>query len=77
VPVDQAQLRFDERLRAVGPAERMRVHSVMHRQAFELVWAAADRAGPMTELERAPYRARRFDVRVGACASAVRSRSTR
>jgi hypothetical protein len=60
VPVDQAQLRFDERLRAVGSAERIRVHSVMHRQAFEFAWAAADRAGPMTELERARFLLRRL-----------------
>lgn len=60
MPVDQAQMRFDERLRAVGAAERMRVHSAMHRQAFEFVWAAADRAGPMTELERARFLLRRL-----------------
>jgi hypothetical protein len=60
VRVDQAQLRFDERLSAVGSAERIRVHSVMHRQAFELAWAAADRAGPMTELERARFLLRRL-----------------
>jgi hypothetical protein len=32
----------------------------MHRQAFEFVWAAADRAGPMTELERARFLLRRL-----------------
>ena len=60
MPVDQAQARFDERLRAVGPGERMRVHGAMHRQAFALVWAAADRARPMTELERARFLLRRL-----------------
>lgn len=60
MPLDQAQRRFDERLRAVGSAERMRVHATMHRQAFEFVWAAADRAGPMTELERARFLLRRL-----------------
>lgn len=58
--VDQAQARFDERLRAVGAQERMRVHVEMYRQAFDLVWAAADRAGPMTELERARFLLRRL-----------------
>ena len=37
--VDQAQARFDERLREVGAVERMRVHEQMYRQAFALVWA--------------------------------------
>ena len=60
MPLDQAQRRFDERLRAVGSAERMRVHAAMYRQAFELVWAAADRAGPMTELEQARFLLRRL-----------------
>lgn len=60
MPLDQAQRRFDERLRAVGQAERMRVHAAMYRQAFEFVWAAADRAGPMTELERARFLLRRL-----------------
>lgn len=58
--VDQAQARFDERLREVGAAERMRVHDQMYRQAFVLVWAQADRAGAMTELERARFLLRRL-----------------
>ncbi len=58
--VDQAQARFDERLRQVGAAERMRVHDQMYRQAFVLVWAQADRAGPMSELERARFLLRRL-----------------
>ncbi len=58
--VDQAQARFDERLRRVGAAERMRVHDQMYRQAFVLVWAQADRAGPMSELERARFLLRRL-----------------
>jgi hypothetical protein len=60
VTVDQARQRFDERLREAGPAGRSRLHAEMHRQAFELVWAAADRAGPMTELERARFLLRRL-----------------
>lgn len=58
--IDQAQARFDERLREVGAAERMRVHDQMYRQAFVLVWAQADRAGVMTELERARFLLRRL-----------------
>ncbi len=38
----------------------MRVHAAMHEQAFAFVWAAADRAGPMTELERARFLLRRL-----------------
>jgi hypothetical protein len=60
VPVDQAQARFDERLREAGPDGRMRLHDSMYRQAFALVWAQADRAGPMTELERARFLIRRL-----------------
>ena len=58
--VDQAQARFDERLREAGPDARMRLHDSMYRQAFDLVWAQADRAGPMTELERARFLLRRL-----------------
>ena len=58
--VDQAQARFDRRLREVGAAERMRIHDQMYRQAFVLVWAQADRAGAMTELERARFLLRRL-----------------
>jgi hypothetical protein len=60
VGVDQAQQRFDERLRAAGPDGRSRVHAEMHRQAFDLAWAAANRAGRMTELERARFLLRRL-----------------
>jgi hypothetical protein len=38
----------------------MRVHAAMHRQAFALVWAATDRVGPMSELERARFLLRRL-----------------
>ena len=58
--VDQAQARFDERLREAGPEARMRLHDAMYRQAFDLVWAQADGAGPMTELERARFLLRRL-----------------
>ena len=58
--VDQAQARFDQRLREIGPERRMREHDVSYRQAFDLVWAQADRAEPMTELERARFLLRRL-----------------
>jgi hypothetical protein len=60
VAVDQAQERFDARLREAGPDQRMRLHARMHREAFELVWAQVDRAGPMTRLETARFVLRRL-----------------
>ncbi len=57
---DLAQRQIDERVRATRPAERMRLHLEMYRLAFAQVWAAADRAGPMTELERARFLLRRL-----------------
>lgn len=58
--VDLAQRQMDERIRATPPAVRMRLHVEMYRLAFAQVWAAADRAGPMTELERARFLLRRL-----------------
>ena len=58
--VDPAQALFDERVREAGPDGRMRAHDAMYRQAFALVWAQADRAEPMTELERARFLLRRL-----------------
>lgn len=58
--VDQAQTRFDERLREAGPVGRMRIHDRMYRNAFLHVWAQADRAGPMSELELAQFLLRRL-----------------
>jgi hypothetical protein len=60
VGVDLAQRQLDERVRATPPAERMRLHVEMYRLAFAQVWAAADRAGPMSELERARFLLRRL-----------------
>jgi hypothetical protein len=60
VGVDLAQRQIDERVRATPPAERMRLHVEMYRLAFAQVWAAADRAGPMSELERARFLLRRL-----------------
>ncbi len=58
--VDQAQTRFDERLREAGPEGRMRIHDRMYRDAFRHVWAQADRAGPMSELELTRFLLRRL-----------------
>lgn len=58
--LDLAQARLDERVREAGPDGRMRLHDVMYRQAFALAWAQADRAGAMTELERARFLLRRL-----------------
>lgn len=58
--VDLAQAQLDERVRLAGPDSRMRAHGEMYRQAFGLVWAQADRAGEMTELERARFLLRRL-----------------
>lgn len=60
VAVDIGQAQFDQRLRAAGPVARMRLHDDLYRQAFDLVWAQADRAGDMTELERARFLLRRL-----------------
>ena len=58
--VDQAQRRLDERLRAVGLDGRRVVHERLRIAARARVWAQADRAGPMTELERARFLLRRL-----------------
>ena len=58
--VDQAQTRFDERLREAGPDGRMRIHDRMYRDAFRHVWAQADRSGPMSELDLARFLLRRL-----------------
>lgn len=60
MPVDLAQRQIDDLVRATSPSVRMRLHVEMVRLAFEQVWAAADRAGPMTELERARFLLRRL-----------------
>lgn len=58
--VEVGQAQFDQRLREAGPAVRMRLHDDMYRMAFVLVWAQADRAGEMSELERARFLLRRL-----------------
>ena len=60
VPVDLAQRQIDELVRATPARHRMQLHVEMLERAFAQVWAAADRAGPMTELERARFLLRRL-----------------
>jgi hypothetical protein len=60
VAVDQAQARLDERLRDAGVAGRRAVAERLREAGFARAWAAADRAGPMTELERARFLLRRL-----------------
>lgn len=67
MPVDLAHRQIDELLRTTPARDRMRMHVEMMRlafaqvwAAFAQVWAAADRAGPMTELERARFLLRRL-----------------
>jgi len=60
VTVDLIQRQIDERVRAASPSDRMRLHVEMYRLAFTQVWAAADRAGPMTPIEEARFVLRRL-----------------
>jgi hypothetical protein len=60
VATDQAQAALDINVRRAGPNGRMRLHDRLYREAFALVWAQADRAGEMTELERARFVLRRL-----------------
>jgi hypothetical protein len=60
VAVDRAQEIFDARVRVAGPLERMRLQAQMYQDAFRLVWAQVDRAGPMSELETARFVLRRL-----------------
>lgn len=58
--IDQAQERLDERLREAGIAGRRAVAERLRAEGLARTWAAADRAGPMTELERARFLLRRL-----------------
>jgi hypothetical protein len=51
---------LDERLRDAGVAGRRAVAERLREAGFARAWAAADRAGPMTELERARFLLRRL-----------------
>ena len=58
--VDQAQARLDARLREAGVAGRRAVAERLRAGGFARAWAAADRAEPMTELDRARFLLRRL-----------------
>ncbi len=58
--LDLLQEQLDVRVRAAGAPGRQTVHESMYRDAFRLVWAQADRAGEMSELERARFLLRRL-----------------
>jgi len=55
---DQAVL--DRRLIEAGVAGRRATHDRLRAKGFARVWAQADRASPMTELERARFLLRRL-----------------
>jgi hypothetical protein len=60
VPVDNAQRQLDLRVHATSPVERARLHARLHDDAIRIVWAAADAAAPMTELQRGRFLLRRL-----------------
>lgn len=57
---DLLQRQIDERVRATSPIDRMRLQGQLVLDARRLVWAQADRAGPMSEIERARFLLRRL-----------------
>jgi hypothetical protein len=57
---DLLQEQLDERVRVTPAPERARLHARLRDDALRLAWAASDRAGPMTELERARFLLRRL-----------------
>lgn len=58
--IDSAQRILDARLLEAGSAGRRAVHGRLRATAYARVWAQADRAGTMTELERARFLLRRL-----------------
>lgn len=58
--LDRLQSQLDERVRSSSAEERMRLHARMAVDARRLVWAQADLAGPMSEIERARFLLRRL-----------------
>ncbi len=57
---DSLQLQVDERVRTATPTDRMRLQGQLVLDARRLVWAQADRAGPMSEIELARFLLRRL-----------------
>jgi hypothetical protein len=60
MPTDSAQAILDRRLSEAGSAGRREVHVRLRDIGRARVWAQADRAGEMTELERARFLLRRL-----------------
>jgi len=60
VAIDSAQAMLDQRLLDVGIDGRRRQHVRLRANGVARVWAQADRAGPMTEVERARFLLRRL-----------------
>ncbi|MFP5343363.1 MAG: hypothetical protein ACLGIJ_10640 [Candidatus Limnocylindria bacterium] len=58
--IDSAQAILDQRLIAAGVAARREAGRRLRANGFARVWAQADRAGEMTELERARFLLRRL-----------------
>ena len=58
--IDSAQAALDQRLIEVGVAGRRIANDRLRSHGFARVWAQADRAGEMTELERARFLLRRL-----------------
>lgn len=58
--IERLQRQVDERVRATSPTDRMRLQWQLVQDARRLVWAQADRAGPMSEIERARFLLRRL-----------------
>lgn len=60
VEIERLQRQLDERVRATSATDRMRLHWQLVQDARCLVWAQADRAGPMSEIDRAHFLLRRL-----------------
>ena len=58
--INSDQSLLDRRLIEAGLAGRRSAHVRLRATGFARVWAQADRAGPMTELERARFLLRRL-----------------
>lgn len=60
MPVSSDQVLLDRRLIEAGLEGRRAAHDRLRAKGFARVWAQADRAGPMTELETARFVLRRL-----------------
>lgn len=60
MPVSNDQILLDRRLIEAGPEGRRAAHARLRAKGFARVWAQADRAAPMTQLETARFLLRRL-----------------